>query len=154
MSAASTNTSHQAKEHQSQPEVDNQTNTISMRLMRRGRRHLQEKLIECLLLLAACTAVFTTIGITYILLKESFIFFQHVSIWDFLTDTQWTPLFENPHYGILPLLSGTLVSSVVALCVAIPLGTIIAIYFYFVPSCNCSIRSEFILLLKSARLTD
>jgi phosphate transport system permease protein len=55
-------------------------------------------------------------------------FFQHVSLWDFLTDTQWTPLFADAHYGIVPLLSGTLVSSAVALLVAIPLGTIIAIY--------------------------
>jgi phosphate transport system permease protein len=49
-------------------------------------------------------------------------------LWDFLTDTQWTPLFADTHYGILPLLSGTLVSTAVALLVAIPLGTIIAIY--------------------------
>ena len=50
------------------------------------------------------------IGIVLILLRESFVFFQQVSIWSFLTDTQWTPLFADAHYGILPLLSGTLVS--------------------------------------------
>jgi phosphate transport system permease protein len=55
-------------------------------------------------------------------------FFQQVSIIDFLTDTQWTPLFDDAHYGIMVLLSGTLVSSAVALAVAVPLGTIIAIY--------------------------
>jgi phosphate transport system permease protein len=78
--------------------------------------------------LAASVSVATTIGIVLILLKESFDFFQVVSIWAFLTDTMWTPLFSEPRYGILPLLSGTLVSSAVALLVAIPLGTIIAIY--------------------------
>ena len=49
-------------------------------------------------------------------------------LWDFLTDTQWTPLFDDAHFGIMVLLSGTLISSAVALLVAIPLGTIIAIY--------------------------
>jgi phosphate transport system permease protein len=52
----------------------------------------------------------------------------HVPLWDFLTDTQWTPLFDDAHFGIGVLMSGTLTSSVVALCVAIPLGTVIAIY--------------------------
>ena len=47
---------------------------------------------------------------------------------DFLTDTEWTPLFENAHYGIMPLVSGTLTTSAIALTVAIPLGTIGAIY--------------------------
>jgi phosphate transport system permease protein len=45
------------------------------------------------LLLAACVSVFTTLGIVYILLRESLSFFSHVPMWDFLTDTQWTPLF-------------------------------------------------------------
>jgi len=56
------------------------------------------------------------------------VFFQAVPIVDFLTDTQWTPLFDDAHFGIMVLLSGTLTSSMVALSVAIPLGTIIAIY--------------------------
>ena len=101
---------------------------VSDRLARRKLRHVKERIIEFVLFLAACVSVATTIGIVVILLKESLIFFQQVSLWDFLTDTQWTPLFADAHYGILPLLSGTLVSSTVALLVAIPLGTIIAIY--------------------------
>ena len=60
--------------------------------------------------------------------KESWAFFQQVPLSDFLFDTQWTPLFDNPRFGIGVLLSGTLVSSLVALSVAIPLGTVIAIY--------------------------
>jgi phosphate transport system permease protein len=102
--------------------------TISDRLARRRLRHAKERLIEFILFLAASVSVATTIGIVLILLKESYDFFQVVSIWAFLTDTMWTPLFSEPRYGILPLLSGTLVSSAVALLVAIPLGTIIAIY--------------------------
>jgi phosphate transport system permease protein len=72
--------------------------------------------------------VFVTIAIVYVLVKESWVFFEHVPLSDFLFDTQWTPLFDDAHYGIMVLLSGTLTSSAVALVVAIPLGTIIAIY--------------------------
>ena len=102
--------------------------TISARLAKNVRRHLLERVIEFILMLAALSAVATTIAIVVILLYESFSFFQQVSLFDFLTDTQWTPLFEDAHYGILPLVSGTLTTSAVALAVAIPLGTIGAIY--------------------------
>ncbi len=101
---------------------------VSDRLARRRSRHVKERIIEFALFFAALVSVATTVAIVVILLKESIDFFTHVSIWDFLTDTQWTPLFADAHYGIMPLLSGTLVSSAVALSVAIPLGTIIAIY--------------------------
>ncbi len=98
------------------------------RLAHRASRHIKEKIIESILFLAALVSVFTTLGIVYILISESVVFFRHVPIWDFLTDTQWTPLFDDAHFGIMVLLSGTLVSSAVALLVAIPLGTVIAIY--------------------------
>jgi phosphate transport system permease protein len=98
------------------------------RLARRRARVVRERLIELVLFLAALVSVFTTVGIVYILVKESVAFFQHVPLVDFLTDTQWTPLFDDAHFGIMVLLSGTLTSSAVALCIAIPLGTIIAIY--------------------------
>ncbi|HJT62666.1 MAG TPA: phosphate ABC transporter permease subunit PstC [Burkholderiales bacterium] len=98
------------------------------RLARRRARVIRERLIEVVLFLAALVSVFTTVGIVYILVKESVAFFQHVPLVDFLTDTQWTPLFDDAHFGIMVLLSGTLTSSAVALCIAIPLGTIIAIY--------------------------
>jgi phosphate transport system permease protein len=80
------------------------------------------------LFLAALVSVFTTVGIVYVLVKESVVFFQQVPISRFLTDTQWTPLFDDAHFGIMVLLSGTLTSSLVALSIAIPLGTVIAIY--------------------------
>ena len=94
----------------------------------KASRKRRETAIELALLLAACVSVFTTVGIVYVLVSESLQFFKHVPLWDFLTDTQWTPLFDDAHYGIMVLLSGTLTSSAVALLVAIPLGTIIAIY--------------------------
>lgn len=93
-----------------------------------ARRRRRERAIEALLLLAASVSVFTTLGIVYILVKESVVFFTKVSIVDFLTDTQWTPLFADAHFGIMVLLSGTLTSSAVALAIAIPLGTVIAIF--------------------------
>ena len=91
-------------------------------------RQIKEKIIEVILFLAAFSSVATTVAILYILINESSLFFQQVPLIDFLTGTKWTPMFTNPKYGILPLLSGTLVSSAVALLVAIPLGTIAAIY--------------------------
>jgi phosphate transport system permease protein len=94
----------------------------------KASRRRRERAIEAVLFLAACVSVFTTVGIVYILVKESVVFFSAVPLWTFLTDTQWTPLFSDAHFGIAVLLSGTLTSSAVALAVAIPLGTIIAIY--------------------------
>lgn len=123
-------------------------NFVSDRLARRKSRHIKERVIEFILFLAALLSVATTVGIVLILLKESYDFFQHVSLWDFLTDTQWTPLFSDAHYGIMPLLSGTLVSSAVALLVAIPLGTIIAIYLSeFAPFSVREVAKPFLELL-------
>ena len=101
---------------------------MDTRLSYKATRHIKERIIEFLLFLAALVSVLTTLGIVYVLVKESVVFFTKVSIWDFLTDTQWTPLFDDAHFGIMVLLSGTLTSSAVALLVAIPMGTIIAIY--------------------------
>ena len=91
-------------------------------------RKLRDRVIELVLLAAGLVAVFTTIAIVVILVFESSAFFEHVSIKDFLTDTMWTPLFADARYGIMPLVAGTLTVTGVALLVAIPLGTIIAIY--------------------------
>ena len=104
------------------------TAKVSDRLARKPLRNVKERVIETFLFLAACVSVLTTVGIVYVLVSESASFFAHVSIVDFLTDTMWTPMFTNARFGILPLLSATLVTSAVALMVAIPLGTTIAIY--------------------------
>mgnify|MGYP000598445844 CR=1 FL=1 len=100
----------------------------ALRMGHRRSRVIKEWVIEGLLFSAASVSVVTTVGIMYVLIKESWLFFQHVPIADFLTDRQWTPLFDDAHFGIMVLLSGTIVSSLVALVVAIPLGTVIAIY--------------------------
>jgi phosphate transport system permease protein len=89
---------------------------------------MREKAVEFVLFLCAASSVFITLAIVGVLLYESFAFFQQVSILEFLTGTVWTPLFANPQYGILPLLSGTLLSTVVALGVAGPLGLVVAVY--------------------------
>jgi len=125
-----------------------QDSGISDRLQKRASRHVKEKIIETVLLLAAMFSVFVTLGIVWVLVSESFQFFTHVPVWDFLTDTQWTPLFDDAHYGIMVLLSGTLVSSLVALSVAIPLGTIIAIYLSeFAPFSLREVAKPFLELL-------
>ena len=97
-------------------------------LRHRPFRRLSETFVEGLLLLAALSAVAITLAIVVILVYESSAFFAQVPVWTFLTDTQWTPLFANARYGILPLLGGTLMTSLIALCFAVPLGTITAIY--------------------------
>jgi len=89
---------------------------------------LKERLIEKLLVLSATFTILTTVAIVAILLYESAQFFRDVSLFDFLTDTQWTPLFTEKHFGILPLLSGTFITSLVALLIAVPMGLSIAIY--------------------------
>ncbi len=124
------------------------TDRASARLRKDYTRHLRERGIEALLFLAAFVSVFTTTAIVYILISESWSFFQHVPITDFLFDTQWTPLFEDAHYGIIVLLSGTLTSSAVALVVAVPLGTVIAIYLSeFAPFSVREIAKPFLELL-------
>jgi phosphate transport system permease protein len=96
-----------------------------------GARRLtsvKERVIELLLLAAAFSSVAITVGIVGTLAYESASFFAHVPLWDFLTDTLWTPLFAAPRFGIMPLVSGTLVTTAVALAVALPVGTVVAIY--------------------------
>ena len=101
---------------------------ISPRLAKNFRRNLMERFIEFGLLCSGLVAIFITMAIVYVLVSEAIPFFQYVSIKDFLTDTVWTPNYSIKHYGILPLISGTLTTTGIALIVAVPLGTITAIY--------------------------
>ncbi len=87
-----------------------------------------EKIIETMLKIATLVTILTTIGIVWVLVSESVNFFKEVSIIDFLTDTQWTPLFANQHFGILPLIMGTLLTTIIAISVSLPVGLTIAIY--------------------------
>lgn len=87
-----------------------------------------ERIIETLLFIAAATAIAVVIGIVYVVVSESTQFFSQVSVVEFVTSTTWTPLFDNPQYGIAPLLTGTFMATLVALAVAVPLGLLVAIY--------------------------
>ena len=90
--------------------------------------HKKENIIETVLMLCAAVSVLTTIGILWVLLSESSSFFSIVSLKEFLTDTQWTPLFSEKHFGILPLISGTMLTTVIAIFIALPTGLSIAVY--------------------------
>jgi phosphate transport system permease protein len=87
-----------------------------------------ERVIEFALLVAAALSVFTTAGIIVVLAVETFEFLREVSVLEFLTGTEWTPLFANRHFGVLPLVAGTLLVSGVAMLVALPMGLLAAIY--------------------------
>lgn len=91
-------------------------------------RRFKEAAIEKTLMASAMVTILVTIGIILVLSIEAFNFFSVVPIWDFLTDTQWTPLFTEKHFGILPLLSGTLLTSFIAIAFAVPIGLSISIY--------------------------
>jgi phosphate transport system permease protein len=87
-----------------------------------------ETLLKFSLLCCALVSIFTTLGIIGVLLFETIAFFTEVPILEFLTDTQWTPLFTNKHFGIAPLVCGTVLTSVIALVIALPMGLLIAVY--------------------------
>lgn len=91
-------------------------------------KRTRELVIEKFLLLSALITILTTVGIILVLAIEAVRFFSEVSIFEFFTDTEWTPLFTNKRYGILPLLSGTALTSFIAIAVALPIGLTIAIY--------------------------
>ena len=91
-------------------------------------RKIKEAVIEKTLLGSALITIAVTLGIIMVLSIEAFNFFQEVSIVDFLTDTQWTPLYTDKHFGILPLLSGTFLTSFIAIAFAVPIGLSISIY--------------------------
>jgi phosphate transport system permease protein len=87
-----------------------------------------EKLIEKLLAFSGLITILTTIGIIWVLISESWGFFAEVPLQDFLFDTEWTPLFSQKRYGILPLLSGTFLTTIIAIVTAVPIGIVIAVY--------------------------
>lgn len=89
---------------------------------------VKEILIERLLFLCSLLSVFTTVGIILVLSFETVGFFKEVSIVKFFTDTQWTPLFVNKHFGIAPLFAGTFLTTLIAVIIAIPVGLISAVY--------------------------
>ena len=90
------------------------------------RIRIGERIIQLLLVLAAALSILTTIGIVYELGKEALNFFSQVSLLDFLFHTKWNPQIGD--FGIMPLLSATLMTSSIAMLVALPLGLSTAIY--------------------------
>lgn len=91
-------------------------------------RSVAEHLIHGFLWFSAMLSIFTTLGMTWILFHESISFFNKVSPWDFFTGTKWYPLFEPSHFGVLPLVCGTILVAVGAALLAVPLGSMTAIY--------------------------
>jgi phosphate transport system permease protein len=87
-----------------------------------------EWIIERLLFLCAALSVLTTAGIILVLAVETFEFLREVSIVEFLTGTEWTPLFANQRFGVLPLVVGTMLVSAIAMLVALPMGLLAAVY--------------------------
>ena len=111
-------------------------------------RKLKETLIEKTLLSSALITIAVTIGIIFVLAVGAISFFEEVSIVEFLTASEWTPLFTDKQFGILPLLSGTLLTSFIAIAFAVPVGLSISIYIseYAPPSFRKSIKPALELL--------
>jgi phosphate transport system permease protein len=96
--------------------------------LRAARRRPGEAIIKGFLVLAALISLLTTTGIVYALLEETVVFFGEVGVHDFLFGTKWTPLFQPASFGVLPLVAGTLATTLIGLLVAIPLGLGAAVY--------------------------
>jgi len=111
--------------------VSTATNTTGAGVsLRRSQPRYGERAIEAVLFLAALISILTTIGIVVAIIGPTIDFFQEpaVSLWDFLTGTEWTVLFADQNFGVLPLVTATLTTTVIALLVAIPIGLGAAIY--------------------------
>lgn len=107
--------------------LSNQPNNSNLWQPNRAMSKRVETGVRALFALFALVSVATTIGIVLTLIFETVEFFQEVPLWRFLTDTQWTPLFTNQQFGIMVLISATLLTSVIAIAVALPLGLLAAI---------------------------
>ncbi len=91
-------------------------------------RHFRERAIKVVLAACAYVSVLTTFGIIFVLFFETVNFFREVSIVEFFTSTTWSAAFANPQFGILVLASGTLLTTLIAIAVALPVGLLAAIF--------------------------
>jgi phosphate transport system permease protein len=91
-------------------------------------RRTSERIIGAVLWACGAVSLLTTVGIIAVLIQQALVFFSHVPLTDFLFGTAWTALFKSPRYGVLPLVSGTLLITLIAMAVSIPLGLMSAIY--------------------------
>ena len=89
-------------------------------------REVRERVIKVLLTACAYLSIFTTVGIIVVLFEETVRFFLDVSVWEFLTSTRWVP--SRGEFGVLPLVYGTLMATLIAIAVALPVGLLTAIY--------------------------
>jgi phosphate transport system permease protein len=101
---------------------------LSTVLRSRADHDRREKIIRAVLMLFSIVSIFTTLGIIAVLLQETILFFQEVSIVEFFTETRWTPLFASKKFGVLPLVNGTILVAAGAMFIALPLGLLAAIY--------------------------
>ncbi|MBA3489387.1 MAG: phosphate ABC transporter permease subunit PstC [Longispora sp.] len=108
--------------------ISTETQQSPPSVVRQGRRRIGERIVEVILKLAAVVSIATTVGIIVSLLIPTVEFFTQVSPGSFFTDTEWTPLFAEKHYGILPLLMATLWVTAIAISIAVPIGIGSAIY--------------------------
>ena len=108
----------------------------------RSRPRWGERVIEAILVLAALVSIATTVAIVVALLPPTLEFFSEVSVVDFLTGTNWAPLFADASFGVLPLVAGTLVITVIAVLVCVPLGLGSAIYLSEYATPECARRSS------------
>ncbi|HEX6309737.1 MAG TPA: phosphate ABC transporter permease subunit PstC [Longimicrobiales bacterium] len=93
-----------------------------------SRRHRRERWIGALLILCSAVSILTTVGIVLVLLYESLGFFREISPITFLTGTEWSPQYTSRQYGVLPLVTGSIVIAFIAAAIALPIGLLAAIY--------------------------
>ncbi len=92
------------------------------------RVKLEGQVIRIIFFLCAIISIFTTVAILFTLIFQALSFFNEISVWEFLTGTRWTPILKPRAYGVLPLVSGTLLVTVIAAAVALPVGLFTAIF--------------------------
>ena len=92
------------------------------------RKVLPERVITVIMVLCTMMSVLTTVGIVLILLFQALPFFGEVSFIEFITGTRWTPLFQSKHFGVLALVSATVLIALLSMLVALPLGLLSAIF--------------------------
>lgn len=95
---------------------------------KKSMANIMEKTIPAILFILASITILTTLGILYTLLTEAIEFFKRVPIWEFFTTTELKPLSQNPKFGVLPLINGTIISTIIAMLIAGPIGLMSAIY--------------------------
>lgn len=106
----------------------NVSEMIANNKQKKSFSNITEKLIPTLLFLITTVSILTTIGIIYTLLSEAVEFFRRVPIWDFFTSVELSPFGSDPQFGILPLINGTIISTLIAMVVAGPIGLMAAVY--------------------------